>query len=66
MNWRVKPITEKQEQMIAQIEVDAIMNDSFIPPFDGVTRGDAADYISAYIGACHYSVYNPHEDAGDR
>ena len=66
MNWRDDPITDKQEAMIAQIEEDACMNDALIPPFHGQTKGDASDYISAYLGASHYSAYNPHEEAGDR
>lgn len=66
MNWRNDPITEKQEQMIANIEENAIINGAFIPPFHGNTKGEACDYISNYIYACHLSAYNPHEDAGDR
>ena len=66
MSWRDDPITDKQDALIAQIEEDACMNDAFIPPFQGKTKGEASDYISAFIGASHYSAYNPHEDAGDR
>lgn len=65
-DWRNDPITEKQEQMIATIEENAIMNDAFIPPFSGNTKGEASDYIDNYIYACHLSAYDPHEDAGDR
>lgn len=66
MSWRDDPITEKQNEMIAKIEEDAIMNNAFIPPFQGNTKGEAADWISANIHVCHCSAYNPHEDAGDR
>ena len=66
MNWRNDPITEKQEQMIANIEENAIINGAFIPPFHGNTKGEACDYISNYIYACYLSAYNPHEDAGNR
>ena len=66
MSWRNDPVTEKQEQMIAAIEENAIMNDAFIPPFDGSTKGEACDYIGNNIQLCHYAAYNPHEDAGDR
>lgn len=66
MSWRNDPITEKQEVMIAQIEEDAVMNDAFIPPFSGTTKGEACDYIGNYIHACHLSAFDPHEDAGDR
>lgn len=66
MSWRDDPITEKQEALIAQIEEDACMNNAFIPPFQGNTKGEACDYIGNFIDACHYADYNPHEDAGDR
>ena len=66
MSWRDDPITEKQEQLIADMEEEACMNDAFIPAFIGTTKGEASDYISNYLQACHYSAYNPHEDAGDR
>lgn len=66
MSWRDKQITEKQYSMIANMEEDAEMNGAFIPPFRGTTRGEASDYIDAYIFECHIAAYNPHEDAGDR
>ena len=66
MSWRDDPITDKQDALIAQIEEDACMNGAFIPPFQGKTKGEASDYISAFIRASHYSAYNPHENAGDR
>lgn len=66
MSWRDDPITDKQDALIAQIEEDACMNGAFIPPFQGKTKGEASDYISAFIEVSHYSAYNPHEDAGDR
>ena len=50
----------------AQIEEDACMNDAFIPPFHGKTKGEASDWISAFNGQQYHSLYNPHEDAGDR
>lgn len=65
-NWKNDPITEKQNQMIARIEEDAMMNNAFIPPFDGKTKGDACDYINKYIHASHISAFNLHGDAGDR
>lgn len=66
MSWRNDPITEKQEALIAQIEEDAYMNDAFIPPFQGKTKGEASDWIGAYNGKQFYSAFCPHEDAGDR
>lgn len=66
MTWRDDPITEKQEQTIANMEENACMNDAFVPPFTGKTKGEASDYISNYIHSCYVSAYSPHEDAGDR
>ena len=66
MSWRDGPITEKQEAMIARIEEDACMNDVWVPPFHGKTKGEASDYIGYFIGVVHHAFYNPHEDAGDR
>lgn len=66
MSWRDEPITEKQNAMIAMIEENACMNGAFIPPFRGSTKGEACDYISAYIHECHCAAYDPNEDAGDR
>lgn len=47
--WRDDPMTEKQENLIALIEKCACENLSFIPGFSGTTKGEACDYISAYI-----------------
>lgn len=66
MSWRDDPITEKQEQMIADMKESASMNNAFLPLFTGKTKGEACDYISDYIHYCYISAYNPHEDAGDR
>lgn len=66
MNWRNDPMTEKQEAMIATIQEDAYMNNAYIPPFNGKTKGEAYDWISVNINKRFYSMYNPHEDAGDR
>ena len=66
MSWRNDPITEKQENMIARMEEDAMMNGAWIPPFHGKTKGEACDYIGNFIGVVHHAFYNLHEDAGDR
>ena len=66
MSWRDNPITEKQERMIEYMEENAMMNDAFIPPFQGSTKGEASDYIGRYFHACYLSAYDPNEDAGDR
>lgn len=65
-NWRDDPITEKQAQLIADIEMQADMSYAAIPSFTGKPKGEACDYIGKYVVRCHYSDYNPHEDAGDR
>ena len=66
MSWRDDPITEKQDDTIALIEASAVLQNIFIPPFNGTTKGEACDYIGNYIQYCFLDLYNPHEDAGDR
>lgn len=66
MSWRDDPITEKQEEMISNMQEDAGMNGALIPPFHGKTKGEACDYISTYIRDVYRSFFIPHEDAGDR
>ena len=65
-DWRSDPVTERQKELIAEIEENSRMNDAFIPEFKGTTKGEACDYISEYLHASHITVYNPHGDAGDR
>ena len=48
MSWRDDPITEKQEQLIADMEEEACMNDAFIPAFIGTTKAKQV-IISAII-----------------
>ena len=68
MNWRTDKITEKQKQMIAIIEENAIMNNALVPSFSGSTKGEASDYISKYLHESCLSAYLEviHDDAGDR
>ena len=65
-SWRNDPVTEKQKQLILDMWEDAWRNGALIPEFGGKTKGEASDYISRWLGACCYSAYSPHEDAGDR
>ena len=65
-NWRNDPITKKQEEMILSMQETTGMNGGYIPPFMGTTKGEASDYISENIGKQYISLYNPHEDGGDR
>lgn len=52
--WRDKAPTEKQLQMIREIEEFAEYK---IPRFDGVTRGEASDWIARHIDAGHKSMW---------
>lgn len=65
-SWRDDPMTDKQRDFIHRMYEDAGINDSYVPPFTGKTKGEAYDYIHNYFRAVHYSLYTPHEDAGDR
>lgn len=64
--WQDEPMTEKQKNMIQEMNEQARANDAWIPPFTGKTKGEAYNYIHNYLRAIHYSLYNPHEDGGDR
>ena len=53
MNWRDKPITDKQMELINDMmEFTAYP----IPKFVGITRGEAADYIDEYGELAHEDV----------
>lgn len=53
MDWRDKPITDKQAEYISDMmEFSAYP----IPPFNGDTRGEAADYIDRYGKLAHEDV----------
>lgn len=66
MTWRNDPITDKQKRMISEMQEDAGMNGSWIPPFNGTTKGDACDYIHDNLRTVYRSFFTPHEEAGDR
>lgn len=53
MDWRSKPITDKQMEIINDMmEFTAYP----IPKFTGTTRGEAADYIDEYGKLAHEDV----------
>lgn len=56
MDWRDKPITDKQKELINDMmEFTAYP----IPKFNGTTRGEAADYIDKYGKLAHEDVNSP-------
>lgn len=53
MDWRNKPITDKQKELIS----DMMKFSAYpIPRFTGATRGEAADYIDKYGKLAHEDV----------
>ena len=48
--WRDDPITEKQKQCIADMQE---FSPYPLPEFYGMTKGEAADYISKYGKMAH-------------
>ena len=59
-------MTEKQKQLIADMNESAYRNNAIIPSFRGSTKGEAYDYICRHYHEIFHSAYSPHEDAGDR
>ena len=56
MNWRDKPITEKQWQCIEDMQEFSCYD---IPAFTGTTRGEASDYIDKWGKLAHEDVDSP-------
>ena len=68
-NWRNDPVTDKQLNMIFEMQENAGMNGAIpLPPFNGLTKGEAFDYIQANIHKQYEAFdYAGHEDNyGDR
>lgn len=63
MTWRNEPITDRQMKYISDMQEFSEMP---IPLFTGTTKGEASDYIDKYAKIAHETLYNAHEDAGDR
>lgn len=63
-DWRKDGITTKQLQYIQEMQE---FSKYYIPPFNGTTKGEAAEYINKYSGIAHTSLADIlHDDAGDR
>ena len=52
--WRLRPITEKQKECIADMQE---YSQYPIPVFTGTTRGEASDYIEKWGELAHESTY---------
>lgn len=48
--WKNEPITEKQKQLIADMQEFSPYS---LPRFCGMTKGEAADYINQYGKMAH-------------
>lgn len=51
--WRDDPITEKQQQLIDDMQE---FSEYPLPLFSGNTKGEACDYIDKWIGKSHETV----------
>ena len=56
MNWRDCEITEKQKQLIEELQE---FSDYPLPEFKGTTRGEASDYIDKWGKLAHENVNSP-------
>ena len=57
MNWRDDPITDKQKQLIADMQEFSCYP---LPRFEGKTKGEASDYIDKWGKLAHEDV-NSHK-----
>lgn len=55
-NWRNETMTEKQKQLIDDMQEFSCYN---IPLFTGTTKGEASDYIDTYGKLAHEDVNSP-------
>lgn len=53
MAWRDDPATEKQLEMIRNMNE---FSEYPLPPFKGKTKGEASDYIDTWIAKSHESI----------
>ena len=56
MNWRDKPITDKQRECIESMQEFSPYD---LPAFTGTTRGEASDYIDKWGKLGHEDVNSP-------
>ena len=56
MSWREDKITEKQKQLIEEMQE---FSDYSLPEFKGTTKGEASDYIDKWSKLAHENVNSP-------
>lgn len=56
MGWRNEPITEKQKQCIADMQEFSAYP---LPKFEGMTKGEASDYIDKWGKLAYEYVDSP-------
>ena len=56
MSWRDDEITEKQKQLITDMQEFSAYS---LPQFTGKTKGEASDYISRWGELAHENVNSP-------
>lgn len=59
--WRLQPATEKQLQLIAEMQE---FSEFPLPIFDGQTKGEASDYIDKWAKLAHETIPE-RDDYGD-
>ena len=62
MSWRNDPVTEKQMQLIQDIQE---FSEYHPPAFKGKTKGEASDYINAHIKLAHERILPYDDNYGD-
>ncbi len=58
-SWRSDVVTAKQKRLIAEMNE---FSEFPLPPFNGKTKGEAFDYINAYLAKSH-EIFNQYEDS---
>ena len=54
MSWRDEPMTEKQREWILEMQEHS---EHPLPPFKGITKGEASDYINKNIALAYTSLW---------
>ena len=54
MSWRDEPMTEKQKKCILEMQE---YSEYSLPPFKGLTKGEASDYINENIAWVYTSLW---------
>lgn len=63
LDWKNKPITEKQQKLIAEMNE---FSSYPLPDFNGKTRGEAAGWIDKNMKLAHTSTVDLTTRAGSR